>query len=196
MKRVRAAKVKTVKRSAELTLEGDELRLAVVADTHSEPHPKSMDWIAAERPHAILHAGDIGDLAVIETLRTIAPTHPVRGNIDVHAVDLPDDLTVSIRGEAEDDPLFRIFLTHIAVYGPKIRAEVAKRARADDAAIVVCGHSHVPFIGKDQGLAVFNPGSIGPRRFHLPIVFGMIDVKGRSVTMRHIDCETGKRWLP
>jgi uncharacterized protein len=196
VKRVRAAKVKTVKRSVEVTLEADELRLAVVADTHSEPHPKSMEWIATERPHAILHAGDIGDLAVIETLRTIAPTHPVRGNIDVHAVDLPDDLTVSIRAETEDDPLFTIFLTHIAVYGPKLRAEVAKRARADGAAIVVCGHSHVPFIGKDQGLAVFNPGSIGPRRFHLPIVFGMIDVKGRSVTMRHVDCETGKRWLP
>jgi uncharacterized protein len=179
-------------------LEGDELRLAVVADTHSDPHPKSMEWIAAERPHAILHAGDIGDLAVLDTLRRIAPLHPVRGNIDVHATELPDDLTLAIGGDAENEPLLRIFLTHIAVYGPKIRAEVAKRARAEEAQIVVCGHSHVPFIGKDQGLAVFNPGSIGPRRFQLPIVFGMIDVSAsrRSVTMRHVDCETGQRWTP
>ena len=42
--------------------------------------------------------------------------------------------------------------------------------------MVVCGHSHVPFIGRDRDLTVFNPGSIGPRRFHLPIVFGTMNV--------------------
>jgi len=43
----------------------------------------------------------------------------------------------------------------------------AKLARAEHASLVVCGHSHVPFIGQDKGITVFNPGSIGPRRFSL-----------------------------
>ncbi len=58
------------------------------------------------------------------------------------------------------------------------------------------GHSHVPFIGRDRDLAIFNPGSIGPRRFHLPIVFGVLDVKDRKVSMRHVSCETGEVWSP
>jgi hypothetical protein len=61
---------------------------------------------------------------------------------------------------------------------------------------VVCGHSHVPFIGRDRGLSVFNPGSIGPKRFHLPIVFGVIDIAKNGVSLQHIDCETGERWEP
>ena len=32
-----------------------------------------------------------------------------------------------------------MLLVHIAVYGPKLRAEVAKLARAEHASLVVCG---------------------------------------------------------
>jgi putative phosphoesterase len=173
------------------------LRLAIVADTHSEPHPKSGELIAALRPDAILHAGDIGSSKVIDDLSRIAPTFVVRGNIDVHTRELPDELTLIVPdGADEDADRFTLFMTHIAVYGPNLRAEVARRAREEEAALVVCGHSHVPFIGRDRGLTVFNPGSIGPRRFHLPIVFGVLDVTRKGASLRHVDCETGERWLP
>jgi hypothetical protein len=46
------------------------------------------------------------------------------------------------------------------------------------------------------GLTVFNPGSIGPRRFHLPIVFGTIGVTTDGVRLTHFDFETGERWTP
>jgi putative phosphoesterase len=90
----------------------------------------------------------------------------------------------------------RIFLTHIAVAGPRLRADVARMARAERASLVVCGHSHVPFIGQERELTVFNPGSIGPRRFHLPIVFGTIVVTPTRVRLAHVDCETGRAWTP
>lgn len=170
------------------------LRLVVVADTHGEPHPSSRDRISAQHPDAILHAGDIGDLKVLDELKEIAPTWAVRGNIDVHAPELPEALAIDVCDG--DAPLFTILLLHIAVYGPKLRAEVAQRARAEGASVVVCGHSHVPFIGRDKGITVFNPGSIGPRRFHLPVVFGVIDVRGGRVDMRHVDCESGELWTP
>jgi uncharacterized protein len=180
--------------------EDGTLRLAVVADTHSEPHPKSAKRIAAEKPHAIIHAGDIGNLRVLDDLAKIAPILAVRGNIDVHAPDLPDALTIDIcdtpSDEKSDARLFRILLVHIAVYGPKLRADIVRRARAEDARIVICGHSHVPFIGRDQNITIFNPGSIGPRRFHLPIVFGVMDVTRTNVRMKHVDCESGQQWLP
>ena len=90
----------------------------------------------------------------------------------------------------------RLLLLHIAVYGPKLRADVARLANRERASLVVCGHSHVPFIGRDRGLTLFNPGSIGPRRFQLPIMLGTIDISRASARLTHIDCETGKAWLP
>jgi predicted phosphodiesterase len=62
--------------------------------------------------------------------------------------------------------------------------------------MIVCGHSHVPFVGRDRGLTVFNPGSIGPRRFQLPIVFGVIEIAAGKLSLRHVDCETGGAWEP
>jgi putative phosphoesterase len=195
-------KPKLLKKGTTLALQHGALRVAVVADTHSEPHPRTEELIAELEPHHIIHAGDIGDLSVVERLSRIAPTSPVRGNIDVHAADLPDVVTIDVRTDSDasnpdaGETLFKILLLHIAVNGPKLRADAARLARAEGAKLVICGHSHVPFIGRDRDLSIFNPGSVGPRRFHLPIVFGVMDVTPRRVEMKHIDCETGRRWLP
>ncbi len=183
-----------IKTSATLPLAADGTgRIAVIADTHSRPHPRAAEHLAALRPDAILHAGDIGDPAVLDVFAALAPLHAVRGNIDTRAPGLPDVLTLELSGGGRT---LRMILTHIAVYGPKIRADVARIARAAEASLIVCGHSHVPFIGQDRGLTVFNPGSIGPRRFHLPIVFGTIEITPKGVQLAHIDCETGAAWSP
>jgi uncharacterized protein len=116
----------------------------------------------------------------------------VRGNIDTRAADLPDVLVLEVAGSR---PL-RIYLTHIAIAGVRLRGDVARQARAARADLVVCGHSHVPFLADERGLAVFNPGSVGPRRFHLPIVFGTLELAATGLRLAHVDCETGQRWLP
>jgi putative phosphoesterase len=170
------------------------LRLVVVADTHSRPHPAAHERIAALRPDAILHGGDIGDLAVLDDLARIAPLHAVRGNIDDRASAIPDVMTLAV---GDDDATRAVLLLmHIVVAGPRIRADAARIARAEGAGTIVCGHSHVPFIGRDRGLVVFNPGSVGPRRFVLPIVFGVMELGPTSMSMRHVDVETGETWLP
>jgi hypothetical protein len=170
------------------------LRIVVVADTHGAPHPKSATLIADEVPDCILHAGDIGDLKVLDRLAMIAPTFAVRGNIDARANGVPDRLTIDVCDR--DESVFKILLVHIALNGLKLRPDAVRLAKGVGARMVVCGHSHVPFIGRDHDLTVFNPGSIGPRRFRLPIVFGVIEVSGQDVAMKHVDCESGERWLP
>ncbi len=186
---------KTVENGARVAVRDDgSLRLAVVADTHSAPHPATMAHLRSRSPDAILHAGDIGDLAVLDELETIAPLFAVRGNIDARAPGLPDVLTLDV--VARDSLLLRILLVHIAVDGPRLRADAARLARSRDASLVVCGHSHVPLVARERELSVFNPGSIGPRRFRLPIVFGTIDVTKTAVHLAHFDCETGLQWKP
>jgi len=192
-----AAKTKSEKLRTEhdeLHLRDGALTIVVVADTHGHPHPRSAELIAAERPDRILHAGDIGDLKVLDGLAQIAPVSAVRGNIDGHGEAIPDVRVLDIRdGERT---LLKVLLMHIAVNGPRIRADALRLARAEDTSLVVCGHSHVPFMGRDRDVVLFNPGSIGPRRFQLPILFGVIDIKPTGVKMKHIDCESGNPWLP
>jgi uncharacterized protein len=94
-----------LERTATLAIpESGALRLAVVADTHSHPHPELHRQLSTLRPDAILHAGDIGDLAVLAGLREIAPLFAIRGNIDVHDPELPDQLTLDLISGARTAP--------------------------------------------------------------------------------------------
>lgn len=170
------------------------LRVVVVADTHSSPHADAAKHIAAQKPDLILHAGDIGDYAVLDALEKLAPVLAIRGNIDEPVREIPEAMTLAITDGGA--PLVRLLVVHIGVNGPRLRADAARLAKSEGAVIVVCGHSHVPFIGADKGLSIFNPGSIGPRRFALPIVFGVIAIDRAHVRMHHVDCETGKTWEP
>ncbi len=183
-----------VQHERSLTLRHGKLRVACVADTHSKPHPNTHSLLRAQKVDAILHGGDIGDLAVLDQLSAIAPLLAVRGNIDERAHDLPDGIT--IRLQSADETVLTLLLMHIAVAGPRVRKEAAQLAHEIGARLIVCGHSHVPFIGHDKGLTVFNPGSIGPRRMHLPIDFGVLEIADGKLSLRHIDCETGREWSP
>lgn len=184
-----AMATRVVRRAARLPT--GTARIAVVADTHSQLHPATLDVLAAFHPDVILHAGDIGDLAVLDELARIAPVYAIRGNIDATVSDLPDHLILD-----GDHSVPRIAMVHIGQYGPSLRREVEALARKEGAAVVICGHSHVPFIGSHRGITVFNPGSCGPRRFALPIVFGTMELTPTGVKLAHIDCETGNAWLP
>src|SRR3954471_21950899 len=118
MPAARSRPPRVVERSASLTLRDDgTLTIACIADTHSQPHPATAERLAAIAPDAILHAGDIGDPAVIDQLAAAAPVLAVRGNIDTRSA-FPDVLTIDVAGAD-----LRIYLTHIAVAGPRLRAD-------------------------------------------------------------------------
>jgi uncharacterized protein len=171
-----------------------QLAVVVIADTHGQAHPNARPLIERLAPDLILHAGDIGDVSVLDPLREVAPLHAVRGNIDGRAPGFADSMDIDF--VAGNRSVLKVLLLHIAVYGPKLRAEVARLAADHSARVVLCGHSHVPFLGRDRGLVTFNPGSIGPRRFQLPITFGLLQITNQNVSLRHISCETGETWLP
>jgi hypothetical protein len=183
-----------LKQSATFPLREDgTLRVVAVADTHARPHPASAQRIAACRPDLILHAGDVGAPEVLDTLGKLAPVFAVRGNVDGRSRSLPDVLTLELSAGGRG---VRLLLVHVGQHGAGLLSSVARMARAEGASLVVCGHSHVPFIGEAQGLTVFNPGSLGPRRFHLPIVFGTLELSPDRIVLGHVDAETGRVWTP
>ncbi len=169
------------------------IRIAILSDTHSLAHPEAAAHVARFSPNLILHAGDIGKHEVLDPFAEIAPLHYVRGNIDASNAG-PDIVTLTIADNAGYE--LRIVMTHIALYGPRLRKDARLQAQNHQAHLLVCGHSHVPFIGEQSGIILFNPGSIGPRRPPLPICYGEMILGPGQSSLRHIDCETGDAWLP
>jgi len=56
--------------------------IGVISDTHGLLRPEA---VAALRGVGhILHAGDVGDIAILDALRKIAPVTAIRGNVDTH----------------------------------------------------------------------------------------------------------------
>jgi hypothetical protein len=119
-----------------IALKAGGLRFVVVADTHGRPHPSLDQRIIEAAPGHILHAGDIVDLSVLATLRKHGPVTAVRGNIDARAPDLPDAVTIDLRGEG--GTLLKTLLVHIAVLGiksaPTSRASRRQRERRSSSA--------------------------------------------------------------
>ncbi len=186
--------MKTTRTATESIAVEANCRIAIVADTHSKLHRDAERWLERLEPTAILHAGDIGRHQVLDDLAAIAPTFAVRGNIDEHAARTPDHLVIDL--ESGGKAVLRMFMTHIGVYGPRIRKDATIAATKHAASLVICGHSHVPLVNQERGVTVFNPGSIGPRRFSLPITFGVLEIADGKLGLHHIDCETGEQWLP
>ena len=135
------------------------LRIGLVSDTHGLLRPEAVQFLRG--CDQIVHAGDIGDSAVLDALHQIAPVTAVRGNNDAGewALTVPETQTLRIGGVA-------IFVLHDLKELPAHRIP-------DDVQVVVCGHSHKPQITRNSaGLLVINPGSAGPRRFKLPVSAG------------------------
>ena len=157
-------------------------------------HENTLPLLAKIAPDWILHAGDIGTLDVLSALETVAPVVAVRGNIDMPSANLHDDVLIALQFNGQ--VVSRWLLTHIAVRGPRMLKPVLNFAKSNGISLVLCGHSHVPFLSQQDGVTVFNPGSVGPRRFNLPIVFGLITATEQSLSCQHFDCESGEVWRP
>lgn len=140
--------------------------LGVISDTHGLLRPSAVEALAG--CDRIIHAGDVGDFAVIDGLRRIAPVTAVRGNVDRALVPaLPATAELGVEG--------RRFLV---IHDLK-DLDVDPREAGFD--VVISGHSHRPAIQRRGGLLFVNPGSAGPRRFRLPIAVARIRVSARAI---------------
>jgi predicted phosphodiesterase len=59
------------------------LRVGLISDTHGLLRPEATAFLAG--CHHIVHAGDVGDEAILDALAALAPVTAVRGNVDTAA---------------------------------------------------------------------------------------------------------------
>ena len=168
--------------------------IAVVSDTHGRPHPSLVPTLKERRPALILHAGDVGGLQLVTELEKVGPTVYVRGNVDPAGSPWPDSLSLhltwGLAGKLD------LLLLHAAATHLRLNRDALSLLRQYPAQIVVFGHSHIPFLGMDGKVCLFNPGSAGPARWGLPITMGIIELGPDQPVFKHLDLRTGKPWKP
>lgn len=136
-------------------------KIGLISDTHSFLDTKVKQYFVD--CDEVWHAGDIGDIAIIDELQAFKKSRIVWGNIDDHRIraTVPEYVFFEIEKH-------QILIIHIAgkfgSYTPQVRALI-KQYRPS---ILVCGHSHILKIAfdKQNNLLYLNPGAYGISGFH------------------------------
>jgi len=143
------------------------IRIGVISDTHGLLRPEAVE--ALRGSDSIIHAGDIGDRAILTKLEELAPVTAVRGNVDREkwTREIPETNVLEVAG--------------VSVYVLHVLHKLDLKPEAAGFAAVVSGHSHIPRQEFKNGVLYFNPGSAGARRFRLPVSVGRLIVEDGKV---------------
>lgn len=161
--------------------------IALISDSHS--------FIDEQVVHHCLdvdevwHAGDIGDVRILDQLPFNSTKRIITGNIDDQEARLlyPEFLSFTVEG-------LRIGLLHIAGKPPRYAKGVKKRIQDEKLNVLVCGHSHICKVEFDHSLQCLymNPGAIGHQGFHQMRTMLKFEIEaGKIKNLRVI--ELGKR---
>lgn len=150
--------------------------LGLISDTHMPKRWPSLPAAVFEALRGVdlvLHAGDVGELWVLDELSAIAPVVAVHGNDETDEARraLPYQQVIAVGGR-------RLLLCHS--HFPDRAAEKASRvgddwqskldryaaqARQAGATVYVLGHLHIPFVVEHDGVWLINPGAIASSTF-------------------------------
>lgn len=165
--------------------EPGEAEIGVVSDTHGLLRSELFGYF--EGVDVVLHAGDVGDPAILDSLEAVAPVAAVWGNVD--GWEVRRRAAEVRRGEHGG-------LAWTVIHGHQLSSYDDLPARFPDAGMVVHGHSHRPTARRRDGTLVLNPGSAGPRRFGDPVTAARVTVRDGRAEASHRDLLTGGPWTP
>ena len=149
------------------------ISIGVISDTHGLLRTEAIEALAGSE--LIIHAGDVGDSDILETLETIAPVHVVRGNVDREPWTQRFPMTDLIEAGS-----CSIYVVH-DLYTMDIDPSAA------NVDMVIFGHSHQPSIEQQHGIWLLNPGSAGPRRFDYPVSVAKVEVQGDQLHVEIVE---------
>jgi len=151
-------------------------RIGLISDTHGHFDDKYEKYFA--ECDEIWHAGDIGDLHVTDTLKSLKQLHAVYGNIDNSQIrnEFPKHLKFKCEG-------VNVWITHIGGYPPKYNSQVRDELKRNPPDIFITGHSHILKIMHDKTLNLLhiNPGAIGTHGFHKVRTMVRFEIDGKNI---------------
>jgi uncharacterized protein len=151
--------------------------IGLISDTHGLLREEALR--ALRSADLIIHAGDAGKPEILDRLRDLALLVAVRGNVDQG--DWAMQLPLTQVTEADGATLYVLHDLQQLNLDPC----------AAGFQIVVSGHTHQPHHTKRAGVLFVNPGSAGPRRFHLPITLVLLDLGKTPWKLEFVDLSKG-----
>lgn len=144
-----------------------EAVVGVISDTHGLLRSEAL--AALRGSDYIVHAGDVGDPAILERLGQIAPVTAIRGNVDrdAWARKIPETNVLQVGS--------------VSIYILHNLAMLDLKPEAAGFSAVIYGHTHVPKQEAKNDVLYFNPGAAGPRRFNLPVSVGRLIVENDNI---------------
>ena len=136
--------------------------LGIISDTHGLLRPQALS--ALKGSQAIIHAGDVGSPAILDQLKAVAPVFAVRGNVDTEPWTCSLPLTAAVE------------LQDVSIYVLHNLEQLELDPKTAGFRIVVSGHTHKPDSHWRDGVLYINPGSAGPKRFHLPVTVARLQL--------------------
>lgn len=136
-------------------------RIGLISDTHGHLPTSVKKYF--NKVDEIWHAGDIGDLVVMEELAQIATVKAVYGNIDGTEArkEYPEYLHFTKDGVS-------VFMIHIGGKPGYLVPRAAELQQQFPTDIFICGHSHILRAQFDKKFnhLYLNPGAAGVHGFH------------------------------
>jgi putative phosphoesterase len=162
-------------------------KIALISDSHGY-----LDEAILKHLHSvdeIWHAGDIGDIEILDMLPKDKIRRIVTGNIDdalARAI-YPEELIFEVEG-------LKVYLIHIGGKPPKYANGIKDKILKEDVRLFVCGHSHICKVEFDKNLncLYMNSGAVGVHGFHVMRTMLLFEISaGKLLNLRVV--ELGKR---
>ena len=154
--------------------------IGLLSDTHGYIHPRVFEFF--KTCDEIWHAGDFGNLEVIEALQKFKPLKGVYGNIDGPEIQhlFPEQNIFTCEK-------VKVYMQHIGGYPGKYATGVKNKIKEAKPKIFISGHSHILKIMYDETLQCLhmNPGAAGNQGWHKVKTLVRFVIDGENIK----DCE-------
>ena len=136
-------------------------KIILLSDTHSALDERFLPHL--EDANEIWHAGDIGDIGVLENLEKTTKVRAVYGNIDNHIIRSATKEFINFKCEEVN-----VLITHIGGYPGKYSKGIKEKIQKLRPKLFICGHSHILKVIFDKrfNLLHMNPGAAGNYGIH------------------------------
>ena len=136
-------------------------KILLISDTHGYIDDRIIQY--AKESDETWHAGDIGELKVVDEIKKVTTLRAVHGNIDNSKIRA--EYSENLRFKIED---MKIWITHIGGYPNKYNLRIRQEINSNPPDVFICGHSHILKVINDNKLNLLhiNPGAIGKHGFH------------------------------
>jgi putative phosphoesterase len=136
-------------------------KIILLSDTHSALDERFLPHL--EDANEIWHAGDIGDIKILENLEKTTKVRAVYGNIDNHIIRSATKEFINFKCEEVN-----VLITHIGGYPGKYSKGIKEKIQKLRPKLFICGHSHILKVIFDKrfNLLHMNPGAAGNYGIH------------------------------